>query len=211
METADRRSRALIEVTSLREFFRGSVQKALHEQQVTVDPHTEHYVVNVLTTFVRADDLYDRTPAGLRLRPLAHMLADALAAPSSGQREHALRRLGDVSLFIAGFFSQSFARKLIGIDYHIAMGGRAYSALADGVSGSSRSRALGAIFDELARKFHRVVDVLNEVAETAHTHTDRDILRLYEVWLKTGSPRARSLLQRLGVTPTPVLSAGFRH
>ena len=44
-----------------------------------------------------------------------------------------------------------------------------------------------------------LVDVLNDVAEMAHTHTDRDILRLYEIWLKTGSPRAFAILQRLGV------------
>ena len=28
-----------------------------------------------------------------------------------------------------------------------------------------------------------------------------DILRLYEIWLKTGSPRAYAILQRLGVAP----------
>ena len=32
-------------------------------------------------------------------------------------------------------------------------------------------------------------------------HTDKDILRLYEIWLKTGSPRAFGILQRLGVAP----------
>ena len=44
-------------------------------------------------------------------------------------------------------------------------------------------------------------DVLNDVAEMAYTHTDKDILRLYEIWLKTGSPRAYSILRRLGVAP----------
>jgi hypothetical protein len=206
MATTNEQSPALIEVTNLREFFRDSVQTALHEQHVTIDQHTEHYVVNVLTMFARTEDLYESTADGPRLRPLAQMLADAMAASEPVQRQQALRRLGDVSLFVAGFFAQSFARKLIDIDYHIAMGGRAYSALAGGVTGPLRVKALGAIF-----KFHRVVDVLNDVAEMAHTHTDKDILRLYEVWLKTGSPRARNLLQRLGVAPTPVVIAGFRH
>jgi len=39
-------------------------------------------------------------------------------------------------LFIAGFFAQSFARKLIDIDYHISMGGRAYATLAKHVTGT---------------------------------------------------------------------------
>ena len=77
---------------------------------------------------------------------------------------------------------------------------RAYATLAAELM---RVKALGAIFEELARKFHRVVDVLNEVADTAYVHTDRDILRQYEIWLKTGSPRARAILERLGASPLP--------
>jgi hypothetical protein len=186
-----------IAVTNLREFFRDSVQRALHKQHVDVDDHTEHYVVNVLTTFARSEELYERTSEGVRLRPLAMMLAEAADATTTEARHRALRRLGDVSLFIAGFFAQSFARKLIDVDYHIAMGGRAYGTLAESV----RVSALPGVFAELAKKFQRLVDVLNEVAETAHVHTDKDVLRLYEIWLKTGSPRALAILTRLGVAP----------
>jgi len=194
-------TKPLVAVTNLREFFHDSVQTALRKQRVDVDDHTEHYVVNVLTMFARSEQLYESTPEGIRLKPLAHMLADASEACSSQQRDDALRRLGDVSLFVAGFFAQSFARKLIDIDYHIAMGGRAYGTLADNMRGSIRGQAFAAVFLELAQKFQRLVDVLNEVAEMAHTHTDKDILRLYEIWMKTGSPRAFAILQRLGVAP----------
>jgi hypothetical protein len=194
-------AKPLVAVTNLREFFHDSVQTALRKQRVDVDDHTEHYVVNVLTMFARSEELYESTPEGIRLKPLAHMLADASEASSSQQRDDALRRLGDVSLFVAGFFAQSFARKLIDIDYHIAMGGRAYGTLADNMRGTIRGQAFAAVFLELAQKFQRLVDVLNEVAEMAHTHTDKDILRLYEIWMKTGSPRAFAILQRLGVAP----------
>lgn len=191
-------------VPNLREFFHDSVQKALRNQRVAVDDHTEHYVVNVLTMFARSEELYEKTSEGVRLKPLAHMLADAVAAPSNQQRDEALRRLGDVSLFIAGFFAQSFARKLVDVDYHIAMGGRAYGTLAENMRYSIRGQAFAAVFLELAGKFQRLVDVLNDVAEMAYQHTDKDILRLYEIWLKTGSPRAFAILQRLGVAPMQV-------
>jgi hypothetical protein len=191
----------LVAVTNLREFFHDSVQTALRKQQVAVDDHTEHYVVNVLTMFARSDELYEQTAEGTRLKPLAHMLADASEAPTQQQRDQALRRLGDVSLFIAGFFAQSFARKLIDIDYHIAMGGRAYGTLAETTRTSIRGQAFAAVFLELAQKFQRLVDVLNDVAEMAHEHSHKDILRLYEIWLKTGSPRAYNILRRLGVAP----------
>jgi hypothetical protein len=194
-------TKPLVAVTNLREFFHDSVQSALRKQRVDVDDHTEHYVVNVLTMFARSEELYESTPEGIRLKPLARMLADAYEASSPQQRDESLRRLGDVSLFVAGFFAQSFARRLIDIDYHIAMGGRAYGTLADNLRGSIRGQAFAAVFLELAQKFQRLVDVLNEVAEMAHTHTDKDVLRLYEIWMKTGSPRAFAILQRLGVAP----------
>jgi hypothetical protein len=200
----DVRAESLVAVTNLREFFHDSVQTALRNQRVAVDDHTEHYVVNVLTMFARSEELYERNSEGIRLKPLAHMLAEAAEAPTAQQRDLALRRLGDVSLFIAGFFAQSFARKLVDVDYHIAMGGRAYGTLAENVRGTVRGQAFAAVFLELAQKFQRLVDVLNDVAEMAHKHTDRDILRLYEIWMKTGSPRAFGLLQRLGVAPVAV-------
>ncbi len=194
----------LVAVTNLREFFHDSMQTALRQQNVDVDAHTEHYVVNVLTTFARSDELYENTPEGVRLKPLAQMLADASDARSAQQRDSTLRRLGDVSLFIAGFFAQSFARKLVDIDYHIAMGGRAYGTLAESMRSTVRGHAFAAVFMELAQKFQRLVDVLNDVAEMSYTHSDKDILRQYEIWMKTGSPRAYSILKRLGVEPVAV-------
>jgi hypothetical protein len=193
-----------IDVRNLREFFRDSVHAALERQKVGVEDHTEHYVVNLLTMFARSEALYDATPDGPRLKPLAMMLADAGAAPTREERLRSLQRVGDVSLFVAGFFAQSFARRLVDIDYHIAMGGRAYGTLADTCRIGTRGRALGAVFAELAVKFQRLVDALNDVSEMAHPHDSRDVLRQYEIWLKTGSPRAHGILRSLGVEPTVV-------
>jgi len=113
-------------------------------------------------------------------------------------------RLGDVSLFVAGFLSYGFARRLVDIDYHIAMGGRAYGTLADTCVHGPRGRALSGVFAELAAKFQRLVDALNDVSEMSWRNSDRDTLRLYEVWLKTGSPRAHALLRDKGVGPAVV-------
>src|SRR5580698_980475 len=192
---------SLVAVSSLREFFRDAFHAASERQHLDIDEQAEQYVVNLLTMFSRADALYERTPDGLRIRPLARMLADALEAPNAVARQRGLQRLGDVSLFVAGFFARSFARKLIDIDYHIAMGGNAYSSLADTMPRSNAGRCVAAIYTQLAQKFQRLVDALNEISETSYRHTDADILRLYEIWMKTGSPRAHGLLRGLGVQP----------
>jgi hypothetical protein len=200
---------SLVAVSSLREFFRDAFHAASEHQRLDIDEQAEQYVVNLLTMFSRADALYERTPEGLRIKPLAHMLAEALEAPTTIARQRSLQRLGDVSLFVAGFFARSFARKLIDIDYHIAMGGNAYSSLADTMQRSMSGRCIAAIYAQLAQKFQRLVDALNEVSEMSYRHTDADILRLYEVWMKTGSPRAHGLLHKLGVEP--VKQGGYRR
>ena len=203
--------KSVVAVSSLREFFRDAFHAATERQKLAIEEQSEQYVVNLLTMFSRADALYEKTPEGLRIRPLAHMLAEALDAPTPAARQRALQRLGDVSLFIAGFFARSFARKLIDIDYHIAMGGNAYGSLADTMQRSASGRAIGAIYAELAQKFQRLVDALNEVSEMSYVHSDADILRLYEIWMKTGSARAHGLLNRLGVRPVRQGGLGVRH
>ena len=45
------------------------------------------------------------------------------------------------------------------------------------------------------------VDVLSEVGEKANLHNDTDILRLYEIWLGSGSPRAAEKLRAMGIQP----------
>jgi hypothetical protein len=166
--------------------------------------------VNVLTTFSRADALYETTPEGPRLKPLAFMLADAFEARTLAERDRALQRLGDVSLFMAGFFAHGFARKLVDVDYHIAMGGRAYSSLAEsGRAGTGRT--FGAVFAELAAKFRELVDALNEIADAARPPRHEDLLRLYELWMKTGSRRAEGRLRALGVEPVSQARVRWSH
>jgi hypothetical protein len=197
-------------VANLKEFFRESLHSALTHQHVAVEDQTEHYVVNLLTLFARSEALYERTEEGTRLKPLVLMLTEALEAATPGDRQRGLQRLGDVSLFVAGFFAQGFARKLIDIDYHIAIGGQAYGTLACCLA-RGRGRVLGQVFAELADKFQPMVDALNEVSETSYRHSDRDILRLYEMWLKTGSRRSYRILKNLGVEPAPVPCTSSRN
>jgi hypothetical protein len=200
----------VVPVANLREFFKDTLHGALVKQHLAVEDQTEHYVVNVLTLFARSEALYENTAEGMRLKPLVVMLGEALEAPRAAERNRALQRLGDVSLFIAGFFAHGFATKLIDIDYHIAMGGRAYGTLAQHAA-QGRARVLAAVFAELSLKFQPLVDALNEVSEAAGAHSARDILRLYEIWLKTGSARCHALLKRLGVHPTKAGGTAFTH
>jgi hypothetical protein len=170
---------------------------------VALDEHTAHYVVSLLTLYSRTEVSHGDTRPGQRWVSLAELLASAADARTQAERDATLQRLGDVSLFVAGFFAHGFERRLIDVDYHVAMGGRAYSTLAAATVTGPR-RALCGVFGELARKFQSVVDAIGEISDSARVWSSKDVLRLYELWLKTGSPRAQGLLQQLGVSPAPV-------
>jgi hypothetical protein len=196
-------SGTVVAVANLTEYFRDALHGALLHQHVAVEDQTEQYVVNMLTLFARTERLHEGVPAGARMPALVPLFTAALEAATPAERECALQRLGDISLFIAGFFAHGFARRLVDIDYHIAMGGRAYGTLASSLA-RGRRRVLGQVYAELAAKFQPLVDALGEIADSARIYSQHDVLRLYEIWLRTGSARARNLLGRLGVSATPV-------
>ncbi len=189
----------VVTVSSLRDFFRESINTAIDNQNVDVNPHTSHYVVNLLTLFSRSENFYDETDEHCGVRPLALMLADAADADTQEQRSSSLQRIGDVALFTAGFFADSLAYRPVDMDYYVRMGGSAYGSLSDEIKGTTRGMALVDVFREMARKFQALVDVLNEVREGACGSDD--VVRVYEIWRKTGSKRAAKILEQNGVVP----------
>ena len=123
---------SLVAVTSLREFFRDAFHAASEHQHLDIDEQAEalrrQSADRCSRAPMRSTSKPPRACASSRWRTCWPRRSRRRTAQA---RQRALQRLGDVSLFIAGFFARSFARKLIDIDYHIAMGGNAYSSLAD--------------------------------------------------------------------------------
>ena len=189
------------QVSNLRDYFRTSIEGVIENQGVDMDPHAAHYVVNLLTLFSRSEELYEDDGEIYGLKPLALMLADAANASSVAERSQSLQRIGDVSLFVSGFFSDSLVRNVVDIDYYISMGGNAYACLSEEIRGTFRGNAYAPIYKELSEKFLILIDILNEVRDSRRRDSDVDLLRTYEVWQKTGSSRCEKLLREQGVVP----------
>lgn len=201
----------VVPVRNLQDYFRTSMEDVILRQGVDVDPHAAHYVVNLLTLFSRSDEFYEDDGECYGLRPLALMLADAADAETPDLRTARLQRIGDVALFIAGFFADSLAHKAVDLDYYINMGGNAYGSLSEEVRGTFRGNAFAPVYRELAIKFQVLVDVLNEISDGPRDGSDIDTLRTYEVWLRTGSRRAEKLLRDQGVVPISDAIGPRRH
>jgi len=188
-------------VPNLCEYFRTSIDEVIAQQGVDLDPHATHYVVNMMTLFSRSEELYEDDGETYGIKPLALMLADAADAPSPEHRNNLLQRIGDVALFISGFFVDSLANKAVDVDYYIHMGENAYGSLSAESRGTFRGNAFADIYRELAVKFQILTDVLHEVRASARPDSDVNVLRTYEIWLKTGSRRAEDLLSQQGIVP----------
>src|ERR1043165_6001308 len=106
--------------------------------------------------------LGDFTKARLTDEPLGIKLAGAAGSPE--QRVRTLKEVGDTSLYLAGFFAESLTRSLVDVDYYVGIGQSAYSQLARSLGSAARSqRPLTEVYEELAAKFPRFVDVLAAV------------------------------------------------
>jgi hypothetical protein len=189
---------ALFRNESPTEYFRELVESAIEHQHLAIRELTSFYVVNLLAGFTHLD----RSPAADD-GPLGVRLAEALQAAGAAQREN-LRAVGDLSLFISGFFSDSLNRRLVDIDYYIQLGECAYGSLA-----RRGDPAFGEVYDELAEKFTAMVDVLTEVSERTNLTSDADLLRLYDRWMRTRSRRSGKLLAERGIVPNSSVRSRF--
>src|SRR5262249_41832823 len=136
-----------LETTTLMEFFREGFAKAQQNQKVSLQDTTQFYVVNLLAEFLAAEKLRKAT-AGLNDAPLAFIYARAVDAASPTERFQLLKTVGDRSLYVSGFFPDSFKRKMIDIDYYIAMGKLAYSHVS-AISRGAPGKVFSEIFQEL--------------------------------------------------------------
>lgn len=201
----------VIATPDVRAFFQQSVVNAIDTQQVAAREETVVYLVNLLVRFTRSEHFYEWTPRGPDLSPLALLYGEALQTRPPEQRRVILQRLGDVALFIAGLFADSLKRSLVDVDYYISMGETAYGALGEDPPDSARGRASADTFNELSSRFGAFVDVLADVADNSEHGSNEDVLRLYELWMRTGSTRAARKLRELGIHVTKASANTTAH
>lgn len=208
---AGRTTENLIVDVNVTEYFKKSVTVAAVNQSMDTTEDTLYYVVNLLTRFADSNTLYQGDSDGPGITPLAKLYARAVELRSESERCQAMRRLGDVSLFIAGLFSDSLKNRLVDIDYYIGMGGAAYGYVSESFRGRETDDSYSEVFAELAAKFTAFVDILAEVGEQSVLKSNTDLLRIYELWLKTGSKRAEKKLREFGICPSDFVTSKRQH
>lgn len=192
--------RPLVRKETPAEYFKELVESAMARQHLHAADLTEYYLVNLLCQYVRLDGRREHAEHG---EPLALRLARAFESGGFEQRMR-LRSIGDFSLFMSGFFSDSLNRRAVDVDYYKSMGEYAYGSLS-----RSDEEAFAEVFGELSRKFVGFMDVLADISERTNLSSTVDILRLYEKWLRTGSARDGQRLVERGILPNHSVGKRF--
>lgn len=181
------------------EFFREAVSAAIRNQGITASPNVEAYLVGLLLEYLSTERLVARE--AFFHRPLCELMAQALTA-TPADRLKKYKEIGDIALYMAGYFGDAVERSGVDLDYYIEMGGGAYRAVATQMRARTGGTAFDELYGELSGRFAVYVDVFGEVAEHAVGHRSQDLLRLYERWRRTRSAWMTRKLQSAGVFPS---------
>ncbi|WII73061.1 hypothetical protein QJS83_04135 [Bdellovibrio sp. 22V] len=183
-------------------YFQEMVQKGLSQRKIQTYPVVENYLVNLLQYYLDARNLFESEYANESGQKNPQTLAETFLIAQSAElstRIEMLRKLGDRTLYISGFFGDSLSRKIVDIDYYADIGGAAYASLAH----CTREDTLAKVYSTFAQNFLDFVDVLTYISHHSFIKSDESILRLYDRYMRTGSELAREKLVEMGVLTLP--------
>lgn len=189
------------------EFFRSKVIKAADQQGLVLSKEVEFYLVNLLCHFIDPDryfklegdiDLFDT--------PIALILKKALEAPPEKQLM-IYKTLGDISLYMSGYFQDYFNNKTFDIQYFSSIGSQAYASVATRVQGKHKNNDFYDLYQNLSLNFDHIVEVFAIISDSTITSSSSvNLLAVYDRWTKVNSERLRKKLEKSGIVPVSSLS-----
>lgn len=187
----------IVAAPSVSVFFHEAVEEAMKSRGVEATEGATTYLVSLLADFAKPGALAEETLD----RPLVFLLDEALNTTQLGERFERLRTLGDGVLYSSGFFGDHFEKRGVDQSYLIGIGQQAYNSASSMLRiGSTEELSLD-IYKELADKFAAFVSIITEVAHrtiASGVASSKQVLRIYEQWVKTRSDTLASALSAHG-------------
>ena len=180
-------------------YFAEVVEEACLKRKVQAPKAAQDYLVKILEHYLDARNLFEVDVNEVTGQRKEYTLAELYLLANQSElpeKQGLLKKLGDRSLYISGFFGDSLNRKIIDIDYYAEMGGAAYAGLADCV----REDTVAQVYKIFSAQFFDFIEVLTYISQQTMIQNDENLLRLYERYIKTGSTLAREKLLELGVS-----------
>src|SRR5690606_13766943 len=134
------------------------------------------YLVDLLKRYLVTENLFDwEDELGRKRRSTLAELFLKSSQLSPAQRVETLKRLGDTSLYISGFFAQSLKRKVVDLSYYMNMGTSAYGTLAEVV----REETFSHVFSEMEKNFTSFVDAFSFISSKTMSQGPADLMTLF--------------------------------
>jgi hypothetical protein len=194
-----------VELVSPLDFFRDQVTNAAQSLKLQLNDDIEFYLVNLLCEFINPAQLSIDEDMAVLDTPLALMLKKALESSPDTQIK-VYKRLGDTSLYLAGYFQDYFNRKTFDVGYYINMGAAAYNQTSTLMRTHKNDSHFSKVYLSMAQDFRSLVNLVAEISESTPLASKRDLLTTYTRWQHTQSGKLRKILENEGITPIALLN-----
>ena len=183
-------------LVSAQEYFTELIEKVSGEARgFELHPFSKMYLSDLLEKFLHINSLFERDENGQHQTKMLSEMYFESQLGNSALRIQKLKKLADTTLYVSGFFSSSFKRKLIDQSYYIQIGEMVYSCL----SGEMDQNHKSVLFDHFSKHFIQYSDLLTEVSQRVNIQKKADILELFDRYIDTGSKWAEGQLIENGV------------
>jgi hypothetical protein len=182
-------------VSDVRDYFALELKTVMEKHKLSARDTSVLYLATLLSRNIESERFFCMGPDG---KPADTLLTDLYIQYLQAKTEEQkiiLQRLGDICLMISGYFAESVRKKVVDLGFYFGMGGSAYRSLSTLVEENEPRET----FDELSVKFESFSNVLGEMSERSGIQSNKDVLRLYERWITTGSDRLKNILTEKGI------------
>ena len=189
---------SIVEGSHIQEFFMQEIKKASVHIGIRLSDLIEFYIVSLLTNFEKTESLFIHREDHFEEEPLALMLARAIDGDIATQIKE-LKKIGDTALYTTGFFSEHIVNKAVKLSYYVDMGSNAYSLLSEKFAGNKTFEEL---YNDLASQFVDIAHIIGEISIPENVASNIDLLKLYELYLRSGDEKLRTILLKEGIITT---------
>lgn len=190
-------------LVSSKDYFGQVLDDAFYARKVKTEINVRDYLIEILEHYLDAQNLFEKNETDESGKRKPNTLAElylTAANAEARQKIELLKKLGDKSLYISGFFGDSLQRKIVDLDYYVNMGGSAYNTLSKTVN---RKDPLRDVFETISKRFVDFVEVLTYISQNSMVSNNQSLLRLYDRYLQTGSTIAKEKLLEMGIVTLP--------
>jgi hypothetical protein len=172
-------------IKSSEEYFFNEFNLAQEKSGIFLCEELKVYLLKLLSDNLTLDTCFDLN------KPFSILFLEALNSDNNPNCFKQLKSLADHTLFLCGYFQESFNKKLVDIDFYTVLSKKAYIELYK----ISKEK----IYYKIQEAYQSILDILVEMSFHSMQNNTNNLIKLYERWLNTGSSALEKKLNEKGI------------